>query len=107
EVALHRALRSDELNAALQGRTPVDAHDIGAGLPHQGEQVGGSHAEVDARYAQLTGRGQHALRVGHDVLDVVLRGERPGPGVEELHRGGAGVDLDLEVGGRDLADLAH
>ena len=61
EVALHDAV-ADERDRLLQRRTPVDADHVGAGLAHQAEQVGGADAEVDARHAELAGRGQHPLR---------------------------------------------
>src|SRR5690606_6752637 len=106
QVALHRAV-ADQLDAAFQRRTPVDTDHIGAGLAHLREEVGGADPEVDARDAELTGGGEDTGRVGHDVVDVVDRRQRPGPGVEELDGRGAGVDLDLEVGRGDLGDLAH
>src|SRR5690606_2602926 len=65
------------------------------------EQLTRADAEVDARDAVVGDRVEDLRRGGQHRAAVVGRGERAGPGVEQLDGGGAGRDLDLQAGGRD------
>jgi hypothetical protein len=106
EVALDGAI-ADLGDARGQRGAPVDADDVGARLSHQRQQVGRADAEVDARDPEAPGPLEHGGRVRHHVLAIVVRGQGPGPRVEELHGRGTRSHLDLEIGGRDAGDLAQ
>ena len=52
EVALHGPAARPSY-AVGEGHPPVDAHDVGPGLPHQAEQLAGADPEVDPGHAEL------------------------------------------------------
>ena len=72
EVALHGPAARPAY-AVGQRHPPVDADHVGAGLPHQAEQLAGADAEVDPRDAELAGGGEHLGGVRHHVAAVVVR----------------------------------
>ncbi|GAA3496505.1 hypothetical protein GCM10019016_036060 [Streptomyces prasinosporus] len=107
EVALERLAGADAAGGLAQRDAPVDAHDVRAGLAHRAEELAGAHAEVDARDAVPGDRAEHLRRGGQHRAPVVGRGERAGPGVEQLDRRGAGLDLDLEERGGDVREAVE
>ena len=106
EVALDDPA-ADALDALGQGDPPVDADDVRPGVAHQVKDLAGPDAEVDARHTCGAQPLQHLRRPRLHVPLVVGARQRPGPGVEQLHGRRAGGHLHLEVGSRDLRDLAH
>ena len=73
--------------------------------PMQPQQLAGAHPEVDPRHAQVGHRGQDRGRVRLDEVDVVARGQRARPRVEELHRRGAVLDLQPQERAGDPGQL--
>ena len=99
EVALHRLAWSDAHHGVVQRHPPVHPDDVGAGRAHVVQQLPRTHAEVDAR--DVGDPGKHPRGVRLDKAAVVLRRQRPHPGVEQLHSAGARVDLHPQEGKRD------
>ena len=111
EVALEDLVRQ-ALRGLVERDAEVDAADFGAGLGHRFEQVPGADAEVDARHGLRDARERGGGVREHEAAVVGL-GEGPGPGVEQLHGLGSGLDLDAqelaadggEAGGDAVPDL--
>src|SRR5690606_3192765 len=60
---------------------------------HVSEEGAGADTEVDNRHAEID---HSRLRVRGDVLPVISRVERTGPGVEQLQRRRSGIALRLQ-----------
>ena len=68
------------------------------------QQVAGAGAEVDLRHVEVGERVEDAPDVRQHVLAVVGLVERADPGVEELQRLGARLDLRAQVVGDDVGE---
>ena len=106
EVALHADVGADGGPAGVERHAPVEPDDVAAGLPHERQQRGGPGAEVNRRHAGSQ-RADHRARVRQHVLAIVVGPERADPGVEELDRLRAGVDLAVEVRRRRIGQHVH
>ncbi len=95
---------ADPAGRLVQRHPPVDADDVRARLAEEPEQLAGADAEVDARDPAPGDRLEHLGRRGQDGAPVVGRGQRPHPGVEQLDRGGAGLDLHGQEGRGDVRE---
>ena len=118
EVALQRGGPAEELVGPGEREIAGHPHDVGAGVAHGAQQRRRARAEVDAGDAETADRAQHPAGGGLDVGEVVVLGELPDPGVEELHGARTGEHLgaqegDVELGdpveqlGEDLGPLVH
>ena len=96
EIALERLAGTDPAGRLVQRNAPVHPDHVGAGLAHEPEQFAGAHPEVDAGHPVGGDRVEDHGRGGHHIAAVVVGRQRAGPGVEELHRARAGLDLDLQ-----------
>ena len=70
EVPLDGTRSAHRFPGLVQRKPPVDAHDVAARLTHQGQQVAGIEAEMDAGDRPVQGR-EKALHMAHDVALVV------------------------------------
>ena len=96
EVALHRVAGADAAGGLVQRHPPVDTDDVGARVADQRQQLAGADAEVDPRDVVGRHRVEDGARVRQHPLGVVGGRQHPGPRVEQLHRGGAGLDLGAQ-----------
>ncbi len=83
---------------------PVDTDDVGADRTDLGQELTGGDAEVDLRHAGVGDGVHHFLAVREDVALILRRAQGPGPGIEELNRRCAVVDLALQGADGDVGE---
>ena len=95
EISLHGQARSDPAPRLVEGDPPVDADHRAPGRGHGGQQFARAHAEEDGGNVGVGARqlGEEPPGGRQHQLPVVVRGEDPGPAVEDLHGRGPGVQL--------------
>ena len=106
EVALDGEA-TDPLSGLAERHPPVDADHVGAGLGEQAEQLAGANTEVHAGHVEVGQLGEDPLGGGQHVAAVVGGREGAGPGIEQLHRPGAGVHLGADRGDGQVAKGLH
>ena len=104
EVALHGAIEADVLPRLVNRHAPVHADDVAARLAQLREHRRRPGAEVNRRHATRN-RIEDLLRMGKCELAIVGRAQRADPGVEQLHRIDACVDLRAQIVADDCREL--
>ncbi len=95
---------ADPLASGVERHPPVDADDVGADRTDLGQELTGGDAEVDLRYAGVGDGVHHFLAVREDIALILRRAQGPGPGIEELNRRCAVVDLALQGADGDVGE---
>src|SRR5579859_795262 len=107
QVALQRLPWLDPAGRLIERNPPVHADHVGARLAEQPEQLAGADAEMYPRHAGWLERGEDPAGVRQNRVPVIVRAHRADPGVEQLYRGDAGFDLDLQERDRQVGKPAE
>ena len=107
EISLHGDGVVEGAPGLIEGRAPVEAEDIAAGLAHGGEERCGVDAEVDDGDAEGLDAADEFGCGREGVVAIVGDGERADPGIENLDDVGAGGYLLGGVVGEDGDELVH
>ena len=96
EIALDRAVVADHLPGVVEPHAPIDADHAAPASASSGSSCGLPVAKLITGTPGVMPR-MTCVHVRQHELAIVVDAEAADPGVEELHRLGAGGDLGVEI----------
>ncbi len=109
EVALHDEVVAESASGVGDPCAPVQTDHRRAGAVHRLQEMVAADAEVDAGGVRVPAAqlAEHVAGMGEHVAVVVASAQRPGPGVEQLERGGTMGELGIDERDRRLGEAFH